>query len=529
MLLKKFRKPRSRRIHYARLERGRYFVVVRQRTKVSGVYRVWPQLYIFAPDDRGDFFLRRDEQLQEFFTDHDARGYQWMLDIARAIGLLIDHSMAALSADPAEIEKPELERRLLRAFAIALRDGTIPLDGVDEKKLYWSPRGGARAHTYLKYLTHYFQWLGSTDAGLRWAHAASVKGWKPDPVTAYRLAAALVIRKRNALLGHLSGRPSEAAHRFGGNVQPGARSTVSVPSFPASYFGPLLYEGFRRGAEVVDETAELLVHLLALFGLRQSEPFHLYTSDVQFIEGRPYVYFFDPEISKVANRDGHLVLRREHLAGFGLKPRNAVKDRLHAGWKGMADCVEGVPGFHLPVDFLIERTGILLQRYLLVTRPSIMARRPKSAGDHPFLLVSSGRTAGTSGGEIGDPYTLSAFRRAWRAAIKRLAAIYDDDSLKVSKKGGTSPHGLRHFYGRFLWTAGIEGAIIQRCMHHRSFESHRVYTRLTASEIDDLLQRSTSGQGRTQSFAAMHETFANFSEHTQDRNDHEENEEHEDA
>ncbi|NEJ85367.1 tyrosine-type recombinase/integrase [Rhizobium leguminosarum] len=510
MLLKKPKKSRSRRIYYARLERGRCFVVVRQRTKVSGVHRVWPQLYIFVPDGRGDFLLRRDEHLQEFFADHDARGYQWMLDIARAIGLLIDHSMATLSAEPEEIGKPELERRLLRAFAIALRDGTIPLHGVDEKKLYWSPRGSHRANTYLKYLTYYFECLGRTDDASRWAPATSTKNWKPDPLTAYRLVAALLMRKRNALLGHLAAKPSQASHRFGGNVEPRGPSMASVPSFPSSYFAPLLHHGFRDDT-AVDETAELLVHLLACFGVRQSEPFHLFTSDLQFVDGKPHIYFFDPELSKVTNRQGHLVSRREYLADFGLRPRNAAKGRLYVGWKGMADCVEGVPGFNLPIDFLIERTGILLQRYLLVTRPSIMARRPKRASDHPFLLVSSGRTAVASGGEIGDPYTVSAFKRAWRGAIRRLAIRYDDDSLRVSKKAGTSPHGLRHFYGRFLWTAGVEGAVIQRCMHHKSFESHRVYTRLTPSEIDELLRRHAEGPGRTRSFAAIHESFDNFS------------------
>lgn len=518
MLLKKFRKPRPRRIHYARLERGRWFVLVRQRVKMAGVYRVWPQLYVIVPDGRGDFLLRRDEQLQEFFTDHDARGFQWMLDHARSIGLFIDHSMATLSADPTEPGKPELERRLLRAFAISLRDGTIPLEGVDERRLYWSPRGSHRANTYLKYLTHYFEWLGGTDAASRWASAASLKGWTPDPLTAYRLAVALVLRKRNALLGHLASKPLQAPHRFGGNVEPRGPSMASVPSFPSKYLAPLLFDGFRDDKVVFDETAELLVHLLALFGLRQSEPFHLFASDVQFIDGRPSVYFFDPEVSKVANRERLLVSRREYLAHFGLQPRNAVKGRLHAGWKGMADCVEGAPGFHLPVNFLIERTGALLHRYLLVTRPSIMARRPKRAGDHPFLLVSSGRTAGATGGEIGDPYSLSAFKRAWGAAIRRVAKVYDDESLKVSKKAGTSPHGLRHFYGRFLWTAGVEGAVIQRCMHHKSFESHRVYTRLTASEIDDLLKRYAEGQGRVQSFAAIHEAFADFSKQPSEHN-----------
>lgn len=151
----------TKRLHYARLERGKNFVVVRQRTKVAGVDRVWPQLYVIIADGKGNFLLRRDEQLQDFFADHDARSYLWMLDIARVVGLFIDHSMAILSVNPGETSNRSLERRLLRAFAIALRDGTIPLNGADERKLYWSPRGAPRAHTYLKYLTYYFKWLGN--------------------------------------------------------------------------------------------------------------------------------------------------------------------------------------------------------------------------------------------------------------------------------------------------------------------------------------------------------------------------------
>ncbi|TBD01849.1 site-specific integrase [Rhizobium ruizarguesonis] len=515
ILQKSVKKYRPRQIHYARLERGRHFLVVRQRVKVEGVHRRWPQLYILVPDGVGDITMKRDERLQEFFLDNDGRSYQWMLDVARSIGLFVDHSMAVAS-DPAlrSARRSELERRLLRGFAFALRDGTsVDIEGtrIDATKLYWSTRGRRRAHEILKKTTRYMEWLGDVDPSSRWARAATTKGWKPDPLTAYRLAAELALRKKRALLGHLEGKGLNAPHRFGGIVDRGEPATNLVPSFPSSYAVPLLFVGFKRSDDDWDETAELIAHLLVLQGLRQSEAFHLFVSDVQFVNGSASIYFHHPQWGKIEARGGGFITRQEYLAGLGRTPRNLIKDRFWAGWKGMAEDDVGTPGFFLPIDPLVKRTTELLKRYLFVTRPALMARRPKWAGDHPYLFVSTGRTAGSGGGQIGDPYTISAFRSAWKSAIRRLAQIYQDSKLRVRKAEGTSPHGCRHFYGRFLWTAGVEGEIIQRCMHHRSVESHRVYTRLQHSEISDLLNRYSAGQSRTESFRAMHATISAMS------------------
>lgn len=509
---KKTAKPKKARdVHYGLLERGKYFMVVRQKTKIEGVHRRWPQLYTLFPSGPGRLSVARDEQIQEFFLDNDARGYNWMLDHARSLGLFIDHSMSRLMSDAGLLGGPrsEVERRLLKGFALALRDGTgAEVQGrwVDDTKLYWNTRGARRANQILKRVTRYIEWKGGADPDSGWVQAATTVGWTPDPVTAFRLAAEVAFRKKRGLLGHLDTKQRKAAHRFGGIVDVGAAPTQTVPSFPSSYVVPLLFLGFKRSVDDWDETAELLAHLLVLFGLRQSEGFHLFVSDVQFTDGTASVHFHHPQWGRLQRPGGGQMTRLEYLQGFGLVPRNTVKDRFWAGWKGMAEDDVGTPGFFLPIAPLVARTTDLLKRYLFVTRPRLMARRPKWAGDHPYLLVSTGRTAGSGGGQVGDPYTISAFKSSWGSAIARLSQIYDDPTLAVQKAVGTTPHGCRHFYGRYLWTAGVPGEVIQRSMHHRSFEAHRVYTRLQNSEISELLNRYSQGQSRTESFKAMHDT-----------------------
>lgn len=174
----------------------------------------------------------------------------------------------------------------------------------------------------------------------------------------------------------------------------------------------------------------------------------------------------------------------------------------------MADEDQGTPGYFLPIHPLRRRTAKLLKRYLYVTRPAIMARRPRSLGDHPFLFVSSGRTATATGGDVGDPYTMSAFAHSWEVAIARIGKQYDDPAMSTPiKRRGTTPHGGRHFYGRFLVTSGLEAQTIRACMHHKSLNAHLVYTRLTPSEINAVLTALGDGQAPDISLGKVHDEF----------------------
>ncbi len=187
----------------------------------------------------------------------------------------------------------------------------------------------------------------------------------------------------------------------------------------------------------------------------------------------------------------------------------------------MADDDQGTPGYFLPVTSLRQRVAKLLKQYLYVTRPAIMARRPRSLGDHPFLLVSSGRTSTSSGGDVGDPYTMAAFEHSWHQAIRRVGLQFDDPAMMVPMKWrGTTPHGGRHFFGRFLYTSGVDGRTIQSAMHHRSLDAHSVYTRLTPSEINMLLGEASEGHPAEHSFRNMHDEFMSQFQHSWRREFH---------
>lgn len=221
-----------------------------------------------------------------------------------------------------------------------------------------------------------------------------------------------------------------------------------------------------------------------------SEPFHAFVSDVQFVGKRPWLFLHHPEDGNVRDQYGNNSRRADYLRRFGMTARTVNEGREHAGWKGIAGDDVGAPAYWLPVEPIVERLYTKLRHYLLVKRPEIMKQRPKRLGDHPFLFVSSGLTAFSGGGQVGDPYAISAFRESWKAALLRVSRRYDAPELLFAKKRGTTCHGPRHHYGRFLRTMGVSGEIIQECMHHRHADSQRVYTQLTPAETNAVLQRA---------------------------------------
>jgi hypothetical protein len=478
------------------LERGRHHLIVRQQASCDGIAVRWPILYVVYTDDIGDVRIHRLAPLLDYFADHSARSYRWMKNVARAIGALIDHSTSiALSSDFNEWKKAGMvERKLLRGLAHSLLKGTVRQgpDGrfEDPTGLYWRGLGKKQAGVLLSALTLFFRWLRDEPYGEDWARGASTDAIRNHPMIAFRLASELIVRRQNSLLGHLSGQAREPSHAFPFIVQQSAPSTGAVPTFPAKYVGPMLYKGFENGRGGCDETAQLLTHLIFLFGIRKSESFHLFASDVQFSAGTFWVFFHHPEYGKVMVGGEH-VTRQEYLRRFGLAPRNRIEGPNKAGWKGMADELQGAVGYALPIPVLFKRTMSLLRHYIFNTRPAIMALRPRSLPDHPFLFVSTGRAAGVGGVAVGDPYTMSAYEEAWGRAIPRIGKMFDDPSMmKPRKANGTTPHGARHFFGRFLFSAGVEGPIIQRCLHHKTLEAYKVYTRLTPGEIDQILRNA---------------------------------------
>lgn len=149
--------------------------------------------------------------------------------------------------------------------------------------------------------------------------------------------------------------------------------------------------------------------------------------------------------------------------------------------------------YWLPIPALRRRVHNLLYRYLTVTRPSIMSRRPAHVFDHPFLFVSA---RAHDSGCVGDPYSISAFRSAWDAAIRRLSHRVGDVEIRPLKSMGTTPHGARHFAGHFLKLLRVPPEIITRVMNHRDPSSQEAYGRLSPFEVNELLEGLAAGSDR---------------------------------
>ncbi|NTF88698.1 hypothetical protein G6L46_16330 [Agrobacterium rhizogenes] len=481
-------------LSFKTLERGRFHYIVRQSVWEDGAFVKRPILWLAIPDDTGVRIIRY-QPLLDYYAEHAAMSYKWMHNAARAMGTLVDHSLAAAASPDYQIWKAEgvLQRRLLRGLARSLVYGTMKLapNGriVDVTKLYWSGLGKRQAKVLLSALTLHFRWLRDDPSAASWVQVAATDVTASGPSVALGLAMELATRKQNSFLGHLKGMKKDPAHTLPGVIRRSTKVIDAVPAFPAKYVAPFLYRSFIDAASDGDEAAQIVAHLIFALGIRASEAFHLYATDIQFIGEKAYIFFHHPESGKIL-KAGDEISRTDYLRDFGYIPRNLADGTpFKAGWKGMAGDEAGTPGFFLPIASLQRRTAMLLRRYLLVVRPAIMARRPASAKDHPFLLVSARRHDTLDGVGVGDPYTMSAFDFSWSQAIKRVGERYDDpDMLVPDKPRGTTRHGGRHFFGRFLHSLGLEGPIIQRCMHHSSLKAHHVYTRLTAFEINHLLQ-----------------------------------------
>ena len=331
----------------------------------NGAWKKRPVLWLILADAYGMTHVECYRPLLDDFADHPAMSYMWMKNAARGYGALVDHSLSVGSLPEFTKWRKEgvLQRHLLRGLAIALVNGTVDasLGGrtVDATRLYWSPLGKRQATVLLSALTLFINWMKDQPEATAWFAAASTERIERNPQVALAIAKELLIRKRNSLLGHLKGVERRPPHAFPGVVGKSTKGTVAVPTFPAKYVGPLLYKAFRNERDECDETAQLLAHLIVMLGIRKSEGFHLYVSDVQFINQEPWIFFHHPEFGKIQLENSWQITRTEYLQQFGTLPRNRENGRYLAGWKGMADDEQGTPGYFLPIAPLRQRTADL--------------------------------------------------------------------------------------------------------------------------------------------------------------------------
>jgi hypothetical protein len=396
---------------------------------------------------------------------------------ARSLGLLIDY----MTAKGAEFTDVADRGKLFNRFAHDLRYGTIR-DGTDPSNLWWLPRRIELVSQMLSAVTAVSDWLVDRH-GTRplnpWRRASAdeqIVFWRKWNIIASRsllkhlkqprqvVEAAALARKHN-----LPDMPIAIAHE-------------RPPAFPDDRFDRFLLEGFRRPGKqhasrpwikynIRDMMVALLLHA---GGLRVSEPFHLWVSDVFANPENPrsaHVRVYHPsdgEIETTSTATGKAVTMNR--AAFlqlhhGREPLNRTRRR--AGWKNNLLRRDGL---YMPVFWYYPHYGEL---FMTLFRYYIEHVRPPSIS--PWLFL-------TENGREMDGKTYADLHRA---AILRAGIV-------PKKALGTTPHGHRHAYGQRLEAARENGLItpkiIQMCMHHRSVVSQETYTQRSCAVVNETLQ-----------------------------------------
>jgi site-specific recombinase XerD len=359
-------------------------------------------------------------------------------------------------------------------FRGALVNGTFDTKtGLDSSGLGWRASSIGKANQVIRYLTDFFVWADSH--GAKGAQRFNPET-APSRYEDLMQRAAYEYRRSKAFLGHTweTSQGIQTNTRVVARAKEPRKRSKQPVRFPENSFTRLLKEGFtvRSPSNLRDI---LITVLLNKSGLRESEPMHLYISDVTYdpVTGGARVVIPHPSQGKAPTgvNGAHYKNRQDYLAmRYNLLPRNVVAGPLHAGWKSVFDQVEAI-------WFEPEWGRIfwaLWQRYLVYVAP--IRRR------HPFAFIT------LDGPTKGEPLKLDAFNKSHRSAVYRagLVPLSGDVDLKAA---GLTPHGHRHGYAhRAKNLAGLDPVVVQRMLNHASPESQDAYTGLSRSEIQSLLE-----------------------------------------
>lgn len=421
----------------------------------------------------------------EFFLDHShIRSRSWMEKHITAIKLFLNF----LEVNFQTLNTP---KELFKVFVQQLYTGSIGLDGFDPSKLYWKPRKITTANSLINSLTDYFDWISENK------NLESINPSIPSSSYEEKLFWGAWHHKHNrSFLAHTwdknAAQTLSEKTRFSQKARNISSHLDPVKFFPDQYFTQLLFEGFTNyGSEQSLSVFEklnirdiLITLLLNGGGLRTSEPFHLYLSDVtldpilyreKHIE-TALVRIYHPSEGTAPedwnNTSGKVqrTHRESYLKGkFGLIPRNKVSDRTYrAGWKIRK--LDSEKEKFITVQWFPQIYGQLF--YKLWKLYLVQIREIEK--NHPFAFIT------LSGETIGLPLSISAYYQNHANAVKKIG-------LTSAKNNGTSPHGHRHAYGQRLKDANIDPIIRRNALHHASLESQLVYCEPQVEQVSRIL------------------------------------------
>lgn len=363
---------------------------------------------------------------------------------------------------------------LLKAFRDALATGTIDYETCDDALgLFWRPRSINDINNIMHHLNHYTDFLALQDD----YNDLRVNPFRKASNYEERLNwCAYYNKQKNVFLSHLNdyGDAKSKAQR--------ARWVTSLPNlkvdndnvvrFPEEHIENLIYKGFQNKG-TPDYKMQAMTTLLHYGGMRTSEIFHIYTSDITLHPSRPdeaLVRIYHPEYGSAP--DPRYRNRKEYLnLEFKHQPRNKIPRtrRLHAGWKGalLTD-----NRFFFEVVFNpASKAKEFLDLWILYIKYQRV--EPEGHESHPYAFTNNN----------GKPETEKNFQRRHKNTVEKIG-------LEAKKEHGTTPHGHRHAYGYRCRKSGLEPIEIQKVMHQKSPTSCLVYIKPTSEEIREIMRRS---------------------------------------
>ncbi|MBE0470715.1 MAG: site-specific integrase [Methyloprofundus sp.] len=383
-----------------------------------------------------------------------------------SLKLLIEYIHAVPNYDKAT--------ELLKSFTESLVTGTIDYDTLnDPLGLFWRPRKTSNANNILFHLTHYTDFL------------ALQEGYTSSRVNPFRKATsyeerlnwcAYYQKQQNVFLNHLTPksyiRSQVQKVRLISGFANNKVDNEKVTRFPEEHVERLIYLGFGKNG-TPDYKSQAITMLLNYGGLRKSEVFHIYTSDITQNPNNPeeaMVRVYHPEYG--ASPDPHYKTRKEYLlAETNYKPRNQyrITERLHAGWKNplLTSDKAYYEVLFCPREKAKEFLAVWVN-YLKFQRVE-----PQGSDRHPFAFTNN----------TGKPETIKNFQRLHKNAVQKIG-------LACKKEFGTTEHAHRHAYGYRLRRHGLNQVEIQKSMHHKSPNSCLIYIKPTNEEIKNKMKET---------------------------------------
>jgi site-specific recombinase XerD len=364
--------------------------------------------------------------------------------------------------------------KLLREFTGCLITGTIDYEALTDKSgLFWQGRTISDANNILHHITHYTDFLALQDS----YQTSRINPFRKATSYEQRLNwCAYYHKQANVFLNHLSSKSdayiaNQQVRLINNLITPHVNQDKAT-QFPHQNFDKLLEHGFKVKNKI-DYKSQAITMLLNYGGLRKSEVFHLFVSDITLhptYQNEALVRVYHPEYG--ASPDPSFNNRREYLLQSTVyKPRTQyrISERLYAGWK--APLLTSKQYFFEVIFSSADKA----KEFLIVWANYLKYQRvePSNSSFHPFAFTNS----------KGEPETIKNFQRLHKNAVERIGLI-------SKKEYGTTEHGHRHAYGYRLRKQGLTQVEIQKAMHHKSPMSCLVYIQPTSEDVRSYLREA---------------------------------------